>query len=150
VGEGKAVPQGRDVLHNGLVSILRRVLSFDALLSAVVGVALVAVPRFVLVALLGQPEPSDQALVRLLGVASVVLAMLMVLIAHRIEELWWWCWAFVVLEGGTAAVATLHAALGVPLGAEAWPWWVLGLGSWAFAFVFLWGIARAGAEAPAP
>jgi hypothetical protein len=130
------------------MSLLRRVLTFDALLSALVGVALVAVPRFVLVTLLGQPEPSDQALVRLLGVASVVLALLMVLIAHRVEELWWWSWAFVVLEAGTAAVATLHAAFGVSSGAEAWPWWTLGLGSWAFAFAFLWGIARAGTEAP--
>jgi hypothetical protein len=136
------------VLHTSGMSLLRRVLTFDALLSGLVGVALVAVPRFVLVTLLGQPELSDQALIRLLGVASVVLALLMVLIAHRIEELWWWCWAFVVLEAGTATVATFHAAFGVPSGAEAWPWWALGLGSWAFAFALLWGIARAGVETP--
>lgn len=136
------------MLHTSGMSLLRRVLTFDALLSMLVGVSLVAVPRFVLVTLLGQPEPSDQALIRLLGVALVVLALLMVLIAHRIEELWWWCWAFVVLEAGIAAVATLHAAFGVPSDAEAWPWWVLGLASWALAFAFLWGIARAGTEAP--
>jgi hypothetical protein len=138
------------VLHTSGMSLLRRALTFDALLSVLVGVALVAVPRFVLVTVLGQPEPSDQALIRLLGVAYVVLAMLMVLIAHRIEALWWWCWAFVVLEAGAAAVATLHAAFGLSPGSAAWPWWALGLVSWAFAFAFLWGIARAGTEASAP
>jgi hypothetical protein len=138
------------VLHTSGMSLLRRALTFDALLSVLVGVALVAVPRFVLVTVLGQPEPSDQALIRLLGVAYVVLALLMVLIAHRIEELWWWCWAFVVLEAGVAAVATLHAAFGLSPRSEAWPWWALGLVSWAFAFAFLWGIARAGTEASAP
>jgi len=83
-------------------------------------------------------------------VASLTLALLMVLVGHRVEELWWWCWAFVVLEVGAAAVATLHAALGLPVGASAWPWWALGIGSWAFAGAFLLGIARAGAETPPP
>jgi hypothetical protein len=132
------------------MALLRRLLYLDASISALVGVALVAIPRFVLVTLLGQPEPPDQAIVRLLGVASVVLAMFMVMIAHRVEDLWWWCWAFVALEASAAAVATLHAAFGLPPGAAALPWWTLGLGSWAFAFGFLWGIARAGTEAVAP
>jgi hypothetical protein len=141
-------PPGANVLDTSGMSILRRTLYLDGLISVIIGTALVAAPRFVLVTLFDQPDPADQAPLRLLGVASFVLALLMILIGHRITELWWWCWAFVVLEGGAAAVATLHAAFGLPPGAAGWPWWVLGLGSWAFAFAFLWGIARAGVERP--
>jgi hypothetical protein len=129
------------------VAVLRRVLYLDALVSAVVGLALAAVPGWVFETLLSQPRAADVAIHRLAGVASFTLALVMVLVGHRIEELWWWCWAFVVLEVGAAAVATLHAAFGLPSGAEAWPWWALGIGSWAFAGAFLWGIARAGNEA---
>jgi hypothetical protein len=132
------------------MSLLRRTLYLDALLSALVGVALVAGPRFVLVTAVDQSEFPDPAPLRLLGVAAVTLALLMVLIGHRVEELWWWCWAFVVLEAGVAAVSTLHAAFGVPPDAAVWPWWALGLGSWAFAGAFLWGIARAGTEVSPP
>ena len=129
------------------MAVLRRVLYLDALVSAVVGLALAAAPAWVFETLLGQPRTTDVAIHRLAGVASFTLALLMVLVGHRVEELWWWCWAFVVLEVGAAAVATLHAAFGLPAGAAAWPWWALGIGSWAFAGAFLWGIARAGNEA---
>jgi hypothetical protein len=129
------------------VAVLRRVLYLDALVSAVVGLSLVAAPAWVFVTLLSQPRAADVAIHRLAGVASFTLALLMVLVGHRVEELWWWCWAFVVLEVGAGAVTTLHAAFGLPAGAAAWPWWALGIGSWAFAGAFLWGIARAGNEA---
>lgn len=132
------------------MALLRRVLYLDALLSAAGGVALVAVPRFLLETVFDQPPPTDLAWLRLTGVAGFTLALLMVLVGHRVEELWWWCWAFVVLQAGTAAVATLHAAFGLSEGAAGWPWWVLGVGSWAFAGAFLWGIARAGVDAPTP
>ena len=128
---------------------LRRVLYLDALVSAVVGVALAAAPAWVFETLLGQPPATDTAIHRLAGVPSVTLALLMVLVGHRVEELWWWCWAFVLLEAGTAIVGTLHAVVGLPSGAAAWPWWALGILSWLFAGAFLWGIARAGAEAQA-
>jgi hypothetical protein len=128
------------------MALLRRVLYLDALLLAMVGVLALAAPRFTLVTLFGQPQYIDYAPIRLLGVAGIALAMLMVLVGHRVEDLWWWCWAFVALEAGTAAVATLHAAFGLPRGATAWPWWALALGSWVLAGAFLWGIARAGQE----
>ncbi len=132
------------------MALLRRVLYLDALVSAVVGLVLVAAPAWAFEDLLGQPPTPDTAIHRLAGVASFSLALLMVLIGHRVEELWWWCWAFVLLEVGVAAVATLHAALGLPEGASSWPWWALGIVAWGFAGGLLWGIARAGAEAPSP
>jgi hypothetical protein len=85
---------------------------------------------------------------RLAGVAGFSLALLMVLVAQRIEELWWWSWAFVILGFGAAAVATVHAVFGLPLGAAAWPWWVWAAISWSLTFGLLWGLARAGVERP--
>ena len=132
------------------MAVLRRVLYLDALVSAVVGLALAAAPAWVFETLLGQPRTTDVAIHRLAGVASFTLALLMVLVGHRVEELWWWCWAFVVLNAGAAIVATLEAAFGPPDAAAAWPWWTLAIGSWALAAAFLWGIARAGVEVPPP
>jgi hypothetical protein len=130
------------------VDLLRRFLYLNALESALGGVALVAAPRFLLVTVLGQPEYPDYALIRLLGVAGIGLALLAVLVAQRIEELWWWSWAFVIQVGGQAVVVTLHAAFGLPSTASAWPWWALAGLLWAIAAALLWGLARAGVESP--
>ena len=127
------------------MAILRRVLYLDALLSAVFGFAVAAVPRFLIVTIFGQPDYPDYAVARLLGVSLFSLALLMVLVAQRIEELWWWSWAFVILEFGGAAVGTIHAAFGVPTGAPGWPWWLLAAGSWILCFALVWGLAVAGA-----
>jgi hypothetical protein len=130
------------------VSLLRRVLYLDALRSALAGATLLAFPRLLLVDLFGQPPDPDYGFVRILGVASIAMAMLMVLVAHRVEEVWWWSWAFVVLELGRTAVATVNAAFGLPQGAGALLWWLIAVVSLLFAAGYLWGLARAGAEAP--
>jgi hypothetical protein len=130
------------------MALLRRSLYLDALLAELSGLAFLAVPRFVVTTLLAQPSYPDYAWVRLLGVALIALGLLMVLVAHRIEELWWWSWAFVILEAGTGFVLVLHAAFGLPAGAAPWAWGVMAARSWAFAFGLLGGLARAGAERP--
>jgi hypothetical protein len=130
------------------MAILRRVLYLDALLSVLLGVSLAFAPGFMLPTVFGQPEYPDYGAVRLLGVSLFALALLMVLIAQRIEELWWWSWAFVILEFGAAAVATLEAAFGLPEGAAAWPWWLLAAVAWGLCFGLLWGLARTGVERP--
>lgn len=135
------------MLHTLVVELLRRVLYLKALDSFLGGLGLVLAPRFLLITVLGQPEYPDYALVRLLGVADVALALVIVLVAQRVQELWWWSWAFVVLTGGTAAVITLHVAFGLPEGASPWMWVVLAAFSWAIAFGLLWGLARAATEA---
>jgi hypothetical protein len=138
------------VWYTAGVAILQRVLYLDALTSAVVGVLLAAVPRFLMETVFGQPRSPDDEVYRLLGVALILASLLMVLVGHRIEDVWWWCWAFVFFEAGTALVSLLNAALGMPPGAAAWPWWVLGLVSLSFAATFVWGIGRAGMERPPP
>ena len=119
-----------------------------ALLGVVMGATLVTFPRFLLVDLLGQPGYPDYAWIRLVGMHFLGLSLLGVLVGHRLEELWWWCWAFVAVASGTAAVTTLHTAFGLPSGAAAWPWLVVAGLFWVIAFGLVWGIARTGVERP--
>lgn len=130
------------------MGILRRVLYLDALLSALLGLGLAAAPGFLLVTVFGQPRYPDDALARILGISLFAVALMMVLVAQRIEDLWWWSWAFVIQGVGVAAVATVHALFGVAEGAASWPWWVLAAVVWALVFGYLWGLARAGVERP--
>lgn len=130
------------------MALLRRVLYLQALVWSAFGLALALAPRFVLVSILGQPRYTEYAWVRLGGVMSFTLALLMVMVAHRTEELWWWSWAFALMAAATAVVVTLNAAFGLPSGASAWMWWVFSAVAWAFAIALAWGLGRAGLERP--
>jgi hypothetical protein len=130
------------------VTLLRRVLYLDALLNVALAAGLMALPRFVLVDLFDQPVYPDYAFVRVFGAAALAIALFEVLIAQRVEELYWWCWALVLFEGLRAAILTLHVLFGLPEGAGAFMWW-LGAGvRWAVAFGLVIGIGRAASEAP--
>ena len=141
---GSAVPK---VGRCPAVAVLRRILYLDALVTAAIAVVLIPFPGFVFEDLLAQPPASDYTLVRLLGASLLPLALLMVLIGHRVQELWWWCWAFVIFEAGWGMILTLEAAFGLPAGSRAAWWWVSAAVAWGFALAYLWGIARAGNEA---
>ena len=78
----------------------------------------------------------------------MVLALLMVLVAQKIEDLWWWTWAFAVLEVGLATVFVLTALLGLPDGAATWPWWLLGALNGALGAGLLAGLGEAGQQKP--
>ena len=82
--------------------------------------------------------------VRAAAVMGVVLALLMVLVAQRIDELWWWSWAFALLEVGTATVFAINAAFGVPDGAPAWPFWLLAIVNGGFGAGLLVGMGIGG------
>ena len=130
------------------MSLLRRILYLDALTNAALGVGLIAAPRLLLVDLFGQPVYPDYAFVRVFGAAALALALLEVLVGQRVDELYWWCWPFVLFEGARAAILTLHVLFGLPQGAEPFMWW-LGAGvRWAMAFGLLLGLGRAAGEAP--
>ncbi len=130
------------------MALLRRVLYLQALLWSAFGLALAVAPRLVLVSILGQTRYTEYAWVRLAGVASFSLALLMVMVAHRVEELWWWSWAFALMAAATGVVVTLNASFGLPPGASAWMWWVYSGVAWAFAIALAWGLGRAGLERP--
>jgi hypothetical protein len=130
------------------VELLKRVLILQAAVWATCGLAIALAPRFVLVTLFDLPEPPDLGYVRVAGVCSLSLAMLMVLLSRRLAELWWWSWAFVVAAAGTALIAFLNALFGLPDGASPLLWWLFAAAGSAFTAGLLAGLARAGTERP--
>ena len=128
---------------------LRRTLYLGAATTAIPGLAMAIAPRFFVVVVARQLELPDYAGVRMMGVGAVVGAMLMVLIAHAAEDVWWWSWAFVIGAAGIALIALLRALLG-PQEGSALSWWLLGAGSAAFVGSLLYGLYLASQERPAP
>ena len=107
------------------MALLKRVLYLQAAVWAGGGVALVVV---------------GPVWVRLAGAQAFGLALFMVLVAHRAEELWWWSWGFTIATVTAAAVALLHAAFGLDPAQAAWPWWLFALGVTGFALALLTGL----------
>jgi hypothetical protein len=120
----------------------------EAVVWAACGVAITAAPRFVLVTVFDLPELPDQGYVRIAGVFGFSLSLLMVLVARRLETLWWFAWAFVLASAGSAIVATLHAVFGLPDEVSPLLWWVFAAVSTAFTVGLLAGLAKTGTERP--
>jgi hypothetical protein len=130
------------------VKLLQRLLKLQAGLWLLWSLGVLIAPAWVAQGLLSQPPLSQYAWLREMGVMGLVLVMLMVLVSQRIEELWWWSWAFAVLEVGTATLLVLTALFGLPSGAVAWPWWVLAAVNGAVGAGLLVGMSDAGQEKP--
>ena len=128
------------------MKLLRRTLWWQAGLWALAGLAFLAVPGWLVEQVLDQGPLSEEAWLRVMGAMAIVLAMTMVLVANRIEDLWWWTWAFAILEILTAAVFALNAALGLPEGAAAWPWWLLAGANLLVGVLDVTGLAQTGLE----
>jgi hypothetical protein len=128
------------------VNLLRRILTWQAVLWAAFGLALVVAPGWVVETLLDQPALGEDAWLHAAGVMAIALAGQMVLVLRRIEDLWWWTWTFVILEIFTALVFVLNAIVGLPDGATAWPWWVLGGVNGTVAALEVAALAHAGTE----
>ena len=45
-------------------------------------------------------------------------------------------------------IVILHAAIGLPEGSAAWPWWPFGASTAVFTALYLVGLAKAGQEKP--
>jgi hypothetical protein len=127
--------------------ILRRTLKAGAALLLITFLPLGAIPGQVVEAL-GQQPVGDTAWLRLFAVTGVVLGLLHILVAQKIQDVWWWCWAFVIFDAGAMAVSMLNAAFGVPNRSATWPWWLFGGTSLVFLALYLIGLARAGREKP--
>jgi len=131
------------------VKLLRRALYWEAVLWGLFGVLLSLVPSWFLGSVMGQLAIREHAWVRILGVQAVGIALLMVMVAHRVELLWWFSWAFVLVFAGTAGVAVLNVLFSLRPGSAAGPWWVLAVAAAAFAGTLVLGLARTGLERPA-
>ncbi len=129
------------------MTVLRRALGLGAVMLLVVAVPLVAVPRTIAERVMGQ-STGDDVWIRLTGAACIALAFFHVLVIRKLDDLWWWCWAFVLFDGSVAAISLTHAAVGVAEGSAAWPWWILGITAVAFSALYLVGLANAGREKP--
>jgi hypothetical protein len=127
--------------------VLRRTLKAGAALLLITFVPLGLAPQTML-DLLGQQPVGDTAWLRVFAVAGIVLALLHILVAHRIQDVWWWSWAFALFDAGTALVTILNAAVGLPEGSAAAPWWLFGGVSVVFLALYLVGLAKAGREKP--
>src|SRR4029453_9902733 len=121
-------------------------MTLQAVVWAACGFSIAGAPRFVLVTLFDLPPLPDQGYVRIAGVFAFSLSLLMVLVARRLETLWWFAWAFVLATAGSAIVAALNALFGLPDGVSPLLWWLLGTVSTAFTVGLLPGLATAGTE----
>jgi hypothetical protein len=130
------------------VDLLKRVLLIEAGVWAVCGLAITVVPGFVLVTMFDLPPLPDQGYVRIAGIFSFSLSLLMVLVARRLETLWWFAWAFVLATAVSAIVAALNALYGLPDGVSPLLWWVFAAVSTAFTIGLLAGLAKTGTERP--
>ena len=130
------------------VKLLQRSLKLQAALWALWSLGILVAPAWVAEGLMAQPPLGAYAWLRIAGVMGLVLAMLMVLVSQRIEDVWWWSWAFALLAVGVATIAGLTALFGPPAGAAAWPWWALAAVNAALGVALLLGMADAGEEKP--
>lgn len=132
------------------MNALRRALYLQAGVWGAVGLALALAPRSLLVTVFDQPRHEEYAWVRLFGVQAIALAMLMVLVAHRIQELWWWSWSFAFMTAITTAVVLLNAAFGLSPNQGALLWWLFSGVSLGFSLALLYGLFVASREQPLP
>jgi hypothetical protein len=130
------------------VSLLRRVLTVGTLVLLIPSILLLVVPNALVEGFMGQAPTPDDVWIRLFGAAVFALALFHVLVLRKLDDLWWWCWAFVLFDGVSAVITLLHASVGVPEGSAAWPWWAYGATSALFAALYVVGLARAGQEKP--
>jgi hypothetical protein len=130
------------------MNLLRRALGAGALVSVALSAGLLLFPGWVATTLLGQTDAPPDVYLRLLGASLLSLGLVHVLIVRKLEDLWWWTWAIVAFDGLAATITVTHAAVGLPEGSAAWPWWTLGAVSVGFTATYLAGLARAGQEKP--
>jgi hypothetical protein len=132
------------------MNVLRRFLYLSAALNALVGLALTLAPKFVTKNVFAQAPYTEYAWVRVGGIQAIGLAMLQVLVAQRATDVWWWSWAFVLVEGLIAVVAALNAIFGLAPGSSSVLWWLIAAVNGVLTAGLLWGIGRTGQERPLP
>ena len=130
------------------MALLRRVLYWMATAWALCGVAVAVAPRWILVSLFDQRPYPDYTYVRATGVMSVGLAMLMVLVAQHLDDMWWFSWTFALVGAALATISALNALFGVPAGSGSLLWWLFAGANTAFTAGVLVGMGRAGQEKP--
>jgi hypothetical protein len=127
------------------MDLLRRFLYWEAAFLVLGGVAFAIAPGWVVRGVFDEP-PTVEAWVRVVGVQAIGFGLVSVVIAHRIEQLWWASWALVITGAGIALVALTHALIGVPRGTGSLLWGTVGLVGVVFTLGLLAGLALAGTQ----
>ncbi len=96
----------------------------------------------------GRVSISGEIFVRLLGVETFIAAMFMVLVAQKVESVWWWSWAFVLADIAIAAVVIVHVLFGLQPGAAALRWWIVAATCLGFGAALLWGLFKGAQDQP--
>ncbi len=130
------------------MNLLRRVLYYQAAVWTACGLAIAVAPRPVLQTIFDQVPYPDDAYVRVCGAMSIGLALMMVLVAQKIEDLWWWSWAFALTDAAIVTITALHALFGLPDGSGAMLWWLFAGVNAVFAAALLTGLGFAAQEKP--
>ena len=128
------------------MTVLRRALQAFAAIWAGCGVALIAVPGWLLTNVFDQPTYPDYTYVRVAGAASLTLAALAVMVSRR-DDAWWWAWAFAIATGLCATITLLHL-LDLPDGAGTALWWLFAGTSVALTLWLVLGLTRASQDHP--
>jgi hypothetical protein len=130
------------------VKLLRTVLYAQAGVWLLSGLALAALPGVVVHDLFDNRSIHDWGLIRILGVAAVGMAMLMVLVAQRLDDIWWWSWAFILTTAGVATASGLHAMFGPLAGRAQLMYWLIAGVNALLGAVLLVGMGRTAQEKP--
>ena len=117
--------------------VLRRFLYLMAAVNVLVGLALAILPKFVTKSMFGQVALPEYALAAYGAMAAG-------------GAVWWWSWAFVIVEGLIAVVAALNALFGLDPGSSAVLWWLIAVVNGALTAGLLWGIGKTGQDRPLP
>jgi hypothetical protein len=130
------------------MKLLRRTLYLHAVVWAGCGLALAVLPRLVMRTVFDQVPYPDYAYVRVAGVLSFGLALLMVLVVQGSEDRWWWSWAFVLVDVGVGGIALANALGGAPAGSGRSLWWLFSGTSLVLGVGLIAGLAKTGTERP--
>jgi hypothetical protein len=130
------------------MTFLRRALLAFAVVWAACGLAVAVAPRWILVSWFSQVPYPDYTYVRICGVAAIGMAMLAVLVSRRLEELWWWSWAFAFTSVLVTVITGLHALTRPPAGSGVLLWWMFAGVNAVLGGALMVGMGRAGQEKP--
>ena len=90
------------------MAFLQRVLKVQAIVTAVIGLALVFVPGRLLDRSRASPGCDEGAWLRAYGDRARDARDADVLVGQRVSEDWWWAWAFAVFEIATTATVLVE------------------------------------------
>jgi hypothetical protein len=130
------------------MATLRKMLLAQAGVWIAAGVGIVLLPHWILVTLFRQMPYPDYTYVRVCGAMSIGISLLAILVAQRLDDVWWWAWAFAITDAAIATITGLNALFGRPSGSAIVLWWVFSGANAALAAGLLFGIGHAGEEKP--